>query len=46
MIKAGLLIQDGTKTVEGRKIPMYRQTFSKVQVGFSQKGTALLVEVA
>jgi len=46
MIKAGLLIQDGTKTVEGRKIPMYRQTFSKVQVGLSQKGTALLVEVA
>jgi len=46
MIKAGLLIQDGTKTVEGRKVPMYKQTFSKVQVGFSQKGTTLLVEVA
>ena len=46
MIKAGLLIQDGTKTVEGRKVPMYKQTFSKVEVGFSQKGTTLLVEVA
>ena len=46
MIKAGLLIQDGTKNVEGRQVPMYRQTFSKVQVDFSQKGTALLVEVA
>jgi hypothetical protein len=46
MIKAGLLIQDGIKTVEGRQVPMYRQTFSKVQVGFSQKGTTLLVEVA
>jgi len=46
MIKAGLLIQDGTKTVEGRKIPMYKQTFSKVEVGFSQKGTTLLVEIA
>ena len=46
MIKAGLLIQDGTKTVEGREVPMYKQTFSKVQVGFSQKGTTLLVEVA
>jgi len=46
MIKAGLLIQDGTKTVEGRKVPMYKQTFSKVHVGFSQKGTTLLVEVA
>ena len=46
MIKAGLLIQDGTKIVEGRKVPMYKQTFSKVQVGFSQKGTTLLVEMA
>lgn len=46
MIKAGLLLQDGTKTVEGRQVPMYKQTFSKVQVGFSQKGTTLLVEVA
>ncbi|MEK0330812.1 MAG: hypothetical protein QQN49_06185, partial [Nitrosopumilus sp.] len=46
MIKAGLLIQDGTKIVEGRKVPMYKQTFSKVEVGFSQKGTTLLVEMA
>lgn len=46
MIKAGLLLQDGEKLVEGRKVPMYKQTFSKVQVGFSQKGTTLLVEVA
>lgn len=46
MIKAGLLIQDGTKTVEGRKVPLYKQTFSKVEVGFSQKGTTLLVEIA
>jgi len=46
MIKAGLLLQDGTKIIEGRKVPMYRPTFSKIQVGFSQKGTALLVEVA
>ncbi len=46
MIKDGLLIQDGEKTVEGRKVPMYRPTFSKVQVDFSQKGTTLLVQVA
>ncbi len=46
MIKAGLLLQDGSKMVEGREVPMYRQTFSKVQVDFSQKGTTLLVEVA
>ncbi len=46
MIKSGLLIQDGTKIVEGRHVPLYRQTFSKIRVGFSQKGTALLVEVA
>lgn len=46
MIKAGLLIQDGTKTVEGREVPLYRQTFSKVQVDFSQKGTVLLVKAA
>ncbi len=46
MIKAGLLLQSGTKIVEGRQVPMYRQTFSKVQVGFSQKGTILTVEVA
>ena len=46
MIKAGLLLQDGTKVVEGRTVPMYRQTFSKVQVDFSKKGTALLVEIA
>ena len=46
MIKAGLLIQDGEKVVEGRKVPMYKQTFSKVQVDFSQKGTTLLVQVA
>jgi len=46
MIKEGLLLQDGIKIVEGRKIPMYRPTFSKIHVGFSQKGTALLVEVA
>jgi len=45
MIKAGLLLQDGTKTVEGRQVPMYRPTFSKVEVGFSQKGTTLLVKV-
>ena len=46
MIKAGLLLQNGTKTVEGREVPMYKQTFSKVQVDFNQKGTTLLVEVA
>ena len=46
MIKAGLLIQDGTKNVEGREVPLYRQTYSKVQVDFSQKGTVLLVEAA
>ena len=46
MIKAGLLLQSGTKTVEGREVPTYKQTFSKVQVGFSKKGTTLLVEVA
>ncbi len=46
MIKAGLLLQDGIKIVEGRKVPMYKQTFSKVQVDFSKKGTALLVQVA
>jgi len=46
MIKAGLLIQDGIKIVEGKKVPLYKKTFSKVQVNFSQKGTSLLVEVA
>ena len=46
MIKSGLLIQDGTKNVEGREVPLYRQTYSKVQVDFSQKGTVLLVEAA
>ena len=46
MIKAGLLIQDGTKNVEGREVPLYRQTYSKVQVDFSQKGTVLLVKAA
>ncbi|MCV0392358.1 MAG: hypothetical protein K5790_03570 [Nitrosopumilus sp.] len=46
MIKSGLLLQDGEKIVEGRKVPMYRPTFSKVQVDFSQKGTTLLVQVA
>ena len=46
MIKTGLLLEDGTKIVEGRMVPMYKQTFSKVQVDFSKKGTTLLVEAA